>query len=292
MNKPFQLMSIEHATHTLTVLFGVTSLANVNAFLRDAGHDPLAAGALSLALGAALIVISIALTKIDWQTERPTFYMLAIVGSLLALISGALQSAEYATHLHGLWPYLLGYGVPVVGEIGLSLATALFTKAQSRSELRAVHHKMSSTVTAALDNALADFDTSQIRKRIDRSLNSIAGRAVEGVTSELLAFYGAPPPKAEPVEAELVEAPPVPLEPAESGLTSHNVPTPDDLAAARSAKKSARKGQVWQLIQAGHLSLNQLADQVNVTEKTIDRYISEFRQAGHNITVNGVVKLA
>lgn len=146
MNKPFQLMSIEHATHTLTILFGVTSLANVNAFLRDAGHDPLAAGALSLALGAALIVISIALTKIDWQTERPTFYMLAIVGSLLALISGALQSA--------------------------------------------------------------------------------------------------------------------------------------------------RKGQVWQLIQAGHLSLNQLADQVNVTEKTIDRYISEFRQAGHNITVNGVVKLA
>jgi hypothetical protein len=268
-------------------------LANVNAFLRGAGHDHLAAAALSLALGAALIVVSIALTKIDWQSERQAFRWLVAVGSLLALISGALQSAEYATHLPGLWPYLLGYGVPVVGEIGLSLATALFSKAQQRSELRAVNAKIERAIITNLDGAISSFDPSTIQRRIDRSLNTIAARAVDGVTANLLAVYGAP--AATPVVEWAPsghEATPVPQETTLTPITSHNVPTPDDLAAARSAKKSARKGQVWRLIQTGQLSLNQLADQVNVTEKTIDRYISEFRQAGHSISVNGVVKLA
>lgn len=272
---------IEYATHSLTILFGLTSLANVNAFLRDAGHDPIAAIALSVALGAALIVISIALTKIDWQTERNTFRTLAIVGGLLAVISGALQSAEYATHLPGLWPYLLGYGVPCVGEIGLSLATALFTKAQSRTELRAVHAKMSATVVRSLDDALNDFDTSQIRKRIDRALNSITGRAVDGVTNELLAFYGAPSAPPEPATLD-----------TESVAISPSVPELALANAVRLSKKNANIANALSLIQTGQHSLNALADAVGVSPKTITRYIEDLRSGGHNISVNGVVKLA
>lgn len=276
---------IEHATHTLTILFGLTSLANVNAFLRHAGHDPLAALALSLALGAALIVISIALTKIDWQAERPTFCTLATVGGLLALISGALQSVEYATHLPGLWPYLLGYGVPCVGEIGLSLATALFTKAQSRNELRAVHAKMETAVVQYLDEAIASFDPATIRRRIDRSLNTVAARAVDGVTNELMAFYGAPAPALAPVP-----------ELADGHDTSPNVtPIVGDLAlanATRLSNKDAKMDKTLRLIETGQHSLQDIANQVDVTTKTITRYIGEFRQAGHNVVVNGVVKLA
>jgi hypothetical protein len=273
-------LKIEHATHSLTILFGITSLANVNAFLHGAGHDPIAAVALSVALGAALIVISIALTQIDWQSEQNTFRVLAVVGGLLAIISGALQSAEYATHLTGLWPYLLGYGVPVVGEIGLSLATALYLKALRRSELRAVHTKMERAVVSVLDEAIAGFDPSTIKRRIDRSLNTVAARAVDGVTHELMNFYGAPP-QAEPV-GDLVEP---------TADISPNVPDLTLANTARVSKKNANIDKALTLIETGQHSLDEIANQVNVTTKTIQRYVDELRGAGHNISVNGVVKL-
>jgi hypothetical protein len=278
-------LKIEHATHTLTILFGITSLANVNAFLRGAGHDPIAAVALSVALGAALIVISIALTQIDWQSEQNTFRVLAVVGGLLAIISGALQSAEYATHLHGAWPYLLGYGVPVVGEIGLSLATALYLKALRRSELRAVHTKMERAVVSVLDEAIASFDPSTIKRRIDRSLNTVAARAVDGVTHELMNFYGAPQAENEPV-GELAE-PTIDISP--NVLTTWGDPTIAN--AARMTKKAANLDKALRLIETGQHSVAAIADEIGVTTKTITRYVDKLRGAGHNISVNGVVKL-
>lgn len=274
-------LGVEHATHTLTILFGLTSLANVNAFLRGAGHDPIAAVALSLALGAALIVISIALTQIDWQTERNTFWTLATVGGLLALISGALQSAEYATHLDGLWPYLLGYGVPCVGEIGLSLATTLYLKALRRSELRAVHAKMESAVVAVLDDAIATFDPSAIKRRVERNLNTVAARAVDGVTGELMTFYGTPP-------VQLVESQPDPG----AETIARNVPSAAELTAIRQGQKAAKMERALRLIENGQHSLADIADQIEVTTKTVTRYIGELRESGYNISVNGVVKLA
>lgn len=278
--KQLPKLGVEHATHTLTILFGLTSLANVNAFLRGAGHDPYAAAVLSLALGAALIVVSIALTQIDWQTERPAFASLTTVALALGLISGALQSAQYSLHLPGAWPYLLGYGIPLIGEVGLSLAAALFTKAQRRSELRGVNAKLEQAIITNLDAAIASFDPTPIQRRIDRSLNTVAARAVDGVTGELMRFYSAP--LAEPVEAS----------PAETAAISPNVPELTLANAVRLSKKNANVDKALALIQAGQHSLGDLADAVGVSSKTIGRYIDHLRTSGHNITVNDVVTLA
>lgn len=277
MNK---FLKIEYANHALTVLFGVTSLANVNAFLRGAGHDPAAAIALSVALGAALIVVSIALTKLDWQSERQTFWTLGAVGALLAVVSGSLQASEYNKHLAWGWAVTLGFAVPCIGEIGLSLATALYLKALGRSELRAVHAKMEGAVVAALGEAIETFDTSLIRRRVDRSLNAVAGRAVEGVTQQLMAFYGGPV-AAGPVEIEVDSSPNV--NPVNGDLALAN--------AVRLSKKTANMDKTFALIQSGDRALGAIAGEVGVSEKTITRYIDAFRLAGHRVEVNGVVKL-
>lgn len=282
------MRKIDFYVHTLTILFGLTSLANVNAFLRSAGHDPVASWVLSAALGAALIVVSIALTRIDWATERSAFYALASVGTALAIISGALQSSEYSAHLHGMWPYLLGYGVPLIGEVGLSLAAALFTKAERRAELRAVNTKIEAAIIANLDAAIAAFDPAGIKKRIEKSLNTIAARAVDGVTANLLSVYG----QTEASGATLGETANEPT--PETGQAEpdnpHNVRTPAELSAIRSDKKAQRMDEAWTLINQGNLSMDEITGRLGISEKTMGRYIKEFRQAGHMITVNGVVK--
>lgn len=277
-------LKIEYATHTLTVLFGVTSLANVNAFLRGAGHDPAAAVALSVALGAALIVVSIALTKLDWQSEQQTFWTLGAVGALLAVVSGSLQASEYSKHLAWGWAVTLGFAVPCIGEIGLSLATALYLKALGRAELRAVHATMEGAVVKALAEAIETFDTGLIRRRVERSLNAVAGRAVDGVTSELLAFYGA-------AAGEGVGENVASVTLVDSSIP-RNVVSPEEMTAIRSAHKRQKMERTLALIQAGERSLGEIAGEIGVTSKTIGRYIEELRGNGHLISVNGVVKLA
>lgn len=277
-----KLFKTEKAVHVLTVLFGLTSLANVNAFLRGAGHDPAAALVLSVALGAALIVVSIALTKIDWGTERTTFRALVTVGLALGVISGALQSSEYGAHLRGLWPYLLGYGIPLIGEVGLSLAAALFARAQARSELRAVNAKMERAIIKNLDDAIDGFDPSKIRARIDRSLNGIAARAVDGVTAELLAVYDAPAVTSETTEATTQTG---------AGTVARIVRTPEEMNAVKQAKKQGRMDAVLRLIELGTLGMDEIASQAEISVKTLGRYIKDFQAQGHPISVNGVVKL-
>lgn len=294
-------LTIEHSTHLLILLFTLTSWANIKAFLVGAGHDWLAAALLSGALGAALAVISLALTKIDLATERQTFNALVTVGAGLALLSGALQASEYsrhlstawavalgiisgalqsdtyAQHLTGAWPYLLGYGVPLVGEVGLSLASSLFSKAQRRSELRAVNAKIEAAIITNLDTAIESFDPSQIQRRIDKTLNRVALAAVGGVESNLMAVYGVAEPD------------------REKDITPNVTPTGGDLEvanAARMSKKAANMDKTFALIQCGDRSLGAIAGEVGVTPKTITRYIEDFRERGYPITVNGVCKLA
>ena len=282
-----KLLSIESATHALILLFTLTSWANIKAFLVGAGHDVLAAALLSGALGAALAIVSLAISKLDMQAEKQTFYALTLVGGGLALLSGALQAAEYSRHLGPGWAIALGFGVPCLGEIGLSLASSLFSKSQRRAELRSVNAKIEQAITNNLDQALMKFDPSTIQKRIDKALNTVAIRAVDGVTANLLSLYGDNQPDRE--EGARADTPPSVRQDAD---ITHTVPTPDDLSAARVDKKNARMDKALALIQCGDRSLGAIADEVGVSEKTVGRYIDAFREQGHDISVNGVCKLA
>lgn len=273
-----RIIGIESATHVLILLFTLTSWANIRAFLIGAGHDALAAALLSGALGAALAVISLAISRLDIAIERQAFAALAIVGGGMALLSGALQAAEYSRHLGVVWAVALGFGIPVLGEIGLSLASALFSRAERKSDLRRINTKIEAAIVGNLDAAIAAFDPSTIRRHVERALNVVALRAVSGVKSDLLSAYGA------------VDSEPLPM--VEAAPLSTTGATVEQLAAARTAKKNAKMEKVFALIECGDRTLNQLADEARVSSKTISRYIDEFRSSGHNIEVNGVVKRA
>lgn len=129
-----QLFKFENAAHVLIVCFGFTSFSNIKTFLTHAGHDGYAAAALSMALGAALIVCSIALTKLDWQREKFTTFLLISAATALGAISGGIQSVEYTKELDGVWPYVLGYGIPLIGEVFFSLAMAQFEQSRERAQ--------------------------------------------------------------------------------------------------------------------------------------------------------------
>lgn len=261
-------LTIEQATHALIMLFTATSCANVQAFLLGAGHDWTPALLLSIALGASLAIIALALTKIDHTTEPHTFGALLAVGLGLGLLSGALQASEYSKHLAAGWAVGLGFGVPLLGEIGLSLASALFSRSQHRAELRSVNAKIEQAITANLDQAIADFDPTTIQKRIDKTLNRVALAAVGGVESNLMALYEAP--GVQTVITETVD-------------TTHNVHSPEALSQARTNKKQARMEHFKQLAD-GTRSPAEVAGLLKVTTKTVSRYADALR-----IPINGVV---
>ncbi len=206
------------------------------------------------------------------------------MGSGLALLSGALQASEYARHLGALWAIALGFGTPVLGEIGLSLTSALFSRSQRRAELRNINGRIEQAIVGNLDQAIASFDPSTIQRRIDRALNKVALAAVGGVEASLLALYGAETSPSTPADTMSVS----PTDNENMGSFT----TVDELSAARIAKASERKQHFFALVQRGDLALGDIASQLGVTDRTVKNYISEYRTAGHAISVNGVVKLA
>ncbi|MCB0094058.1 MAG: hypothetical protein KDE46_00005, partial [Caldilineaceae bacterium] len=131
-------LSFKSAAHVVMLAFAVASLDNVHRFFAHAGHDGLAAWALAGALGAALVTLSIMLTHIDRDTDRRAWGMMAGAAVAVGVLSGSLQASTYAETLQPLTAVLLGFGVPLVGEVLLALAVSAYEKSQARAAYRNV----------------------------------------------------------------------------------------------------------------------------------------------------------
>jgi hypothetical protein len=144
---------------------------------------------LGAALGGVLVIVSIMLTHTDRHASPQSFNWLTIVALGLGLISGSVQSAEYATHLHIAWAIVLGFGVPLFGEVGLAMATSEYTKAQKRERFRSVSATIENAVADRLEAAISELDPAAIKKHVERTVNALARQAVDSVSAQAAQFY-------------------------------------------------------------------------------------------------------
>ena len=180
---------LRHLIHLTLLAFAGASLGNVREFLRLAGHPDAAAWPMAIALSSALVLLSLMLTHIDRESNGRAFGWLLVTALLLGAISGSLQMHVYQQHLPQHWAILLGFGIPLAGEVSLSFATSAYIKAKGRERYRNVSLTLETAVADRLEEAIAAIDAESIQRHVTQTINLLAQRAVDSVAARALRYY-------------------------------------------------------------------------------------------------------
>ncbi len=179
-------LDVRHLVHAVMLTFGAVSVQNVATYFVSAGHSTNAAWTLGAALGLALLTIAVMLTHIDQGQDKAALWWLLTAGSVLALVSGGIQYAEYAKHLEPWAAMGLGYGLPLGGEILLAFATSSYVSARKRQKIRTATEGTTERIAESVAEALSDVDVTKVRSYVERRIDSIVRAQVDVVASQLM----------------------------------------------------------------------------------------------------------
>lgn len=175
--------------HTIMVIAAVASYGNIHDYLQAGHASNLTAHALATVLGAALVVSSSRLTKLNLARVGHDRNMQVVVGVALATacVSGLLQSAEYIAHGYSwLSGTALGFGIPILLEVGPALSVALIKNIDENERTDSLKRNMAVKINDAISTALDDIKADDIRKEVEYAAQIFTREFVDSVTGEML----------------------------------------------------------------------------------------------------------
>lgn len=160
--------------HAVMVACAIASYENIHTFFKGLHGSETVAMGLGVAVGAALVLAAALLSGMTWDWHNPRLQLIAGVTTLLALLSGGIQGASYASHgLGWLWAGMLGLAMPVVGELGIALAVSAYEQEQKVKLANMADEEVEARINAAVDSALVDVDMSQARQDVEDAARKI-----------------------------------------------------------------------------------------------------------------------
>lgn len=257
------------------VIFGAVSVQNIAVYFVGAGHSLNVAYTLGGALGMALLTVSVMLTHIDQKQDRGAFWWLLTAGLVLALVSGGIQSAEYAKHLDPLPALGLGYGLPIGGEILLAFATASYTAARRRQKIRMATEGTTERIAECVAEALSDVDVSKVRRYVESRVDAIVRAQVDAVASQIV-----PSVTLSPVSVDSSDGSAQPQ--TESGFGPTNLPKAQErrveLVQAQAAEREAAILTI--LADQGPLGTTAIADALSLHRDTARKHLQLLAKGG------------
>lgn len=260
------------------------SVQNIAVYFISAGHTVNVAYTLGGALGMALLTVSVMLTHIDQKQDKAAFWWLLTAGIVLAFVSGAIQSAEYAKHLDPIPALGLGYGLPLGGEILMSFATASYVAARRRAKIRSATEGTTERIAESVADALSDVDVTRVRQYVERRIDSIVRAQVDVVASQLM-----------PVPAQALSPTAVDSS-AEKGDESAetqrfglaNLPAAQARRAEQIAEETARRtAAILTLLgNKGALGTSAVANELDIHRDTARKHL-QLMQKGGQLTKSG-----
>jgi len=163
----------------------------------------------------------------------------------------------------------LGLSLPVVGELGVSLAVAAYEQEQKAKRLAAADDQVEEKINAAVDLALSDIDMSSTKKDIEAAARKI----VKNKLDALLARRTGTPTPAEPA--------------ASQDIAGSNKPSVADMNEARQRLAHERQRAITELIAAyGPQTTTELVTRlqddrgITASERTVRADCSQLEATG------------
>jgi hypothetical protein len=256
--------------HLVMVACAVASYENIHDFFKVLHGSEVVATGLGIAIGSALVLAAALLAGMgsNWKNQR--FQLIAVVTTLLALLSGGIQGASYASHgLHWLWAGAIGLALPVVGELGIALAVSAYEQEQRAKRLAAADDEIEQRINQAVDSALTDVDMSSAKRDVERAARLIVKSKMDALLAKRIGG-------AMPVES----------------ATSHDIaatskPSVADMNAARLQAQGERQRAIVDLVSAyGPQTTTELVQRlqddrgISASERTVRADCAALHAAG------------
>lgn len=175
--------------HAIMVGAAIASYGNIYNYLSFAHTNETTAKALALVLGAALVVASSRLTKLNLSRFKSDSNMRVVVwlAAITGIASGVLQTAEYVRYYHWITASVLGFGIPVLLEVAPALTVALLKNIDEGERTEVLRRSMATKITGAIEIALDEIKPDDIRGEVERSARIFTREFVDVVTGDM--FY-------------------------------------------------------------------------------------------------------
>lgn len=181
-------LTVQTAGHVVMCAFAAASLANVESFFAylHPGLPALSWG-LGVALGVGLVVMAGLLSGMVWDWRDARFEVVLGVTAGLALLSGGIQAAAYATHMKSLIAAcVVGLALPIVGELGVALAVSAYVQAQRRQRMADAQAQLADGVRSEIGAAIAAIDKSKIEAQVNRAAGIVTREIVDATILDMI----------------------------------------------------------------------------------------------------------
>ena len=276
-------ITAEKCVHATMIIFAAASVANIQAFFSHNGHDQYAALAIGAALGGVLVSASIMLSQIDYDNERSTFWIVATITGFIAVLSGTIQTLAYAQHITNAWiAALLGFGLPIGGEMLLAIAASMFNLAHKRQIIRGIATSSQEAVAQTVSEVFAAVDVSKVQKYADRKMDMVIRAQVD---QAVLAYLPEVPKPSAPITENGNDGngQDTPKDGQFAQITGNGNPTLPDANQARYRKIEERRQLIAALItENGPMTIAEITEKLEgaAKEKTVRTDCKELEQDG------------
>lgn len=269
---------LRHLIHLTLLAFAGASLGNVREFFGMAGHPDAVAWPMAIALSSALVLLSLMLTQMDRESSGSAFGWLLLTALLLGGISGSLQMHVYQQHLPLHWAVLLGFGIPTVGEVFLSISASSYIKARRQERYRNVSLTLETAVADRLESAIAAMDVEAIQRHVEQTINLLAQKAVDSVAARALSYY----------QSEERSLPAPDLNGATvTGFGPANLPKAQERRAeVLTQQAQAREAAIFATLAKGPLGTTAIADALDIHRDTARKHLQALTKGGQ-LSKNG-----
>lgn len=183
MNKLKQIKA-KHLGHAIMVTFAGASLFNIKDFVYAMHPNNWLAWTIAVALAAGLVVFSALLSEARWRSTG--FYVTLVVVTGLTAVSGFIQGGAYS-HAIG-WPgWLMGFAMPVFGELGASLSLSIYAKEQQARSMDEAQKQLSDGVRKTIIEALSSVDRAKVEAQVNRAVAVITREMVDASIHDMIA---------------------------------------------------------------------------------------------------------
>ncbi len=290
MNRTKQIKA-KHLGHAIMVTFAGASLFNIKDFIYAMHPNDWLAWTLAVALAAGLVVFSALLSEARWRSTG--FYVTLVVVAGLTAVSGFIQGGAYS-HAIG-WPgWAMGFAMPVFGELGASLALSIYAKEQQARSMDEAQKQLSDGVRKTIIEALSNVDRAKVEAQVNRAVTIITREMVDASIHDMIAELrvGRQPEIAQFAVSEPAQIAEIATEKPENTPIFQEKDDPiAKMHAAKQEKIAQRRVNILQLIEGHGAKLEELAERAGCSTRTIRNDLEALQAAGHNMSINGVIKL-
>jgi len=275
----------------LMVLAMITSWGNIHSYFA-AGHTNM----ITTVVGATLLGAGLVIVSHGVLIMRPRFsfwYMfVCALAVAAAIVSGMIQTEGYKAHYDGWQPYIMGYGIPFLFEVGLAFMGQAIEQEMKRHRMADMQSALGDGTHAALAEAVRDIDPTMIKQMVQKDVSRFARAFVSSTLEDMYAELQDNRKIAPQIApAELSYDPVATLE------TAPNAPQHDVLRsgldvvnAEKKGKVAQRQAQLLEIAAQGGAALADVMERLRVSENTIRNDVKALAQ--HGVAINdGVLSL-